>query len=276
MIRHRRGDEFLLFTQNDHALFSGMLAERIGNASFAPLSPLGPSVQGIALHDSGWLGIDDIPSLDGEGLPMHFLHTPAELSMSAWSASVDRAAVVHPWCGLLVSQHVLRLSALPHDAAGAGGTPIDPHLVFAINKFQHRQIEIQEQLRSQLGLRNDLPLTLGLANAGADSDEDQLLTAACWLRATDSLSLDVLCDRALSDTIDYIFPRIGTAPVQLTIGRPAPFVLTVAPWPFDRDRIVAEIPFRRVPAGEFASLDEFRKIYATTLIEKQAVEIFAG
>ena len=37
-----------------------------------------------------------------------------------------------------------------------------------MNKFQHREIERQEKLRRKLGLRTDVPLTLGVAKAGID------------------------------------------------------------------------------------------------------------
>jgi hypothetical protein len=276
MIRHRRGDDFLLFTQNDHALFAGVLAEHVGNGGFSPLSPLGPTVQGIARHDSGWPLYDDNPVLDRDGLPMHVLHATLDISTHAWSESVDRAAAFHPWSGLLVSQHVLRLSSLPHEGDGEQGKRIDPRVVFAINKFQHRQIEIQETLRARLGLRTDLPLTLGLAQPGANVDEDQLLVAACWLRALDSMSLDILCDRALFDAIDYVFPQAGAAPVRFAVGRPSPFVLTLSPWPFDQEKIVADMPFRSVPAREFSLLSEFRETYAAASPQKLAVQIIPG
>jgi hypothetical protein len=118
-----------------------------------------------------------------------------------------------------------------------------------------------------------LPLTLGLARSGVNEDEDQLLAAACWLRAMDSLSLEILCDRALFESIDYIFPRPGGQPVQLAVGHPAPFVLTLTPWPFDQEEIAAEVPFRRVPAREFSSVDEYRSLYNAAMPEKLTVQI---
>lgn len=273
MIRHRSGDDFLLFTQNDHALFAGTLAERVGNDRFAPPAPSEPTVQAIAMHDSGWPLHDDAPVLDRHGWPMHVLQTTLEIAVQVWSASVERSSAHHPWSGLLVSQHVLRLSALPHEGSGRDGRPAETRVIFELNKFQHRQIEIQEALRKSLGLRTDIPLRLGLAQPGTNADEDLLLVAAGWMRVLDSISLDICCDRPLFDAIDYIFPRAGVQPVRLTVGHPARFSLTLDPWPFDAREILSEIPFRRVPARAFTSLQEFRELYAAARIEKTVVRI---
>lgn len=273
MIRHRSGNDFLLITQNDHALFAGLLAEHVGNSRFAPPAPAAPTVQGIAMHDSGWPLHDDAPVLDQFGWPMHVLETTLDIATKVWSASVERAAATHPWSGLLVSQHVLRLSALPHEGSGRDGKPADARVVFELNKFQHRQIEIQESLRSSLGLRTDIALRLGLAQPGVNEDEDLLLVAAAWMRLLDGLSLDICCDRPLFDAIDYIYPKPGAPPVRFSLGHLVQFSLTLEPWPFDLREIVAEIPFRRVPARAYASLSEFRELYAAARIEKTTLMI---
>ncbi|HSU66058.1 MAG TPA: DUF3891 family protein, partial [Tepidisphaeraceae bacterium] len=108
MIRHRREDEFLLFTQHDHALLAGRLAEHISGALIARPSP--ETIQGIALHDCGWPLHDDEPTINPRGLPLHVFETPPEISTVVWSASARRAANKDPYSGLLVSLHVLNLS----------------------------------------------------------------------------------------------------------------------------------------------------------------------
>ena len=261
MIRHRIGNEFLLIAQNDHAVFSGALAAHLGNERFAPPSPFLPTVQGIALHDSGWPLHDEAPTLDERGLPLHVLNTPIDIAAMVFNASVDRAIAVHPWSGLLVSQHVLRLSSLPHRGIG------EAQVLFAINKFQHRQIEIQESLRAGLGMRTDLPLTLGLARPGIDEQEDEFLVAAGWMRAMDTISLQLCCDTPMFDSIDQIFSRPGSPAVTLRITMPEPFVLMVDPWPFDVGEIQTQMPYRRVSAEPFASVEAFREAYAAAAVE---------
>src|SRR4051794_21366437 len=112
MIRHRRGDEFLLITQHDHAQLSGKLATHLGNETFSPPSPYRESVDGIALHDCGWPLHDDNPTLSAQGQPLHVLESPMSVATRVWSESARRAAEVDPYTGLLVSLHVLALSAV--------------------------------------------------------------------------------------------------------------------------------------------------------------------
>src|SRR5258708_5908727 len=119
MIRHRQGPDFLLITQNDHAIASGLLAQQIGNELFAPPSPFGPVITAISMHDSGWPLHDEAPTVDPHGFPLHVLESPPQLTTRVWSESTVRAAAVNEYAGLLVSLHGLRLSAL----AGSRGRP---------------------------------------------------------------------------------------------------------------------------------------------------------
>ena len=81
MIRHRRGDEFLLVAQHDHALLSGKFAARLGNADFARPDPLRQTIDGIALHDCGWPLHDEQPTLNDKGLPLHVLESPMPVAI---------------------------------------------------------------------------------------------------------------------------------------------------------------------------------------------------
>ena len=77
---------------------------------------------------------------------------------------------------------------------------------FENNKFQHRQIEIQEEVRGKLGMRTDIPLTLGLAGSGFDLREDQLHFDFRWLQALDQISLGICCTHAVQPCGDSSFP----------------------------------------------------------------------
>src|SRR5206468_2748540 len=154
----------------------GRFAERIGNERFAAPSPYRETVDGVALHDCGWPSHDEEPTLNHKGLPLHVLETPIRLAVRVWSASARRAAEKNDYTALLVSLHVMALSAIaqtrdptPHERFR------DARELFELNKFQHREAEVQEQLRRRLGLRTDLPLHQGLAKPGIDPDEDLLL-----------------------------------------------------------------------------------------------------
>lgn len=260
MIRHRLGDEFVLITQHDHAQLSGRLATHVGNALFAPPTPYQETVDGIALHDTGWPLHDERPTLNPQGHPLHVLESPMSVAIPVWSESVRRASAHNEYSGLLVSLHVLALSALAQSRDQAMHERFrDQRDLFELNKFQHRQIEIQQDLRRALGLRTDIPLHLGRATPGSGVREDLLLFGYHLLKAMDAMSLDACSGGDLFQTIEEVYPRPGARPVTLRFRHPRPFELTVDPWPFDQPALALDIPCRQVPAQRYESDAEFQR-----------------
>lgn len=265
MIRHRHADEFWLFTQHDHALLSGRLAEEISGRVIARPSP--QTIQGIALHDCGWPLHDDAPTLNPAGEPLHVFETPPRISTRVWSASASRAANKDPYSGLLVSLHVLHLALMSQAAHRS------PAEVFELNKFQHGQIELQEQLRPQVGLRIDRPLTHGLAAHGTSPEEDALLFDFRLLRAMDALSLALLCSEPMSITLDGLQVRSGGEEAKIALSRPAEFTVALDPWPFETDALEFPVPYHRVPARRYASDAEFREVFRQAPKSTQLVRV---
>jgi hypothetical protein len=259
MIRHPHGSKWLLFTQHDHALLSGRLAEQIDGNVIARPSP--QANQGIALHDCGWPLHDDNPTLNSRGEPLHVFETPVAIATQVWTASAKRAAEKDPYAGLLVSLHVLHLSAF---AASNHRTPVES---FEINKFQHQQIELQEQLRPKLGLRIDRPLKFGLAKPGTGPEEDRLLFDYHLLRAMDRLSLTLLCAEDLFPSLDEVYPRPGGAPIHIDVERLDEFSLRLRPWPFAAMRLSFSLNARRINAHPFSETEEFRRTYRNAPVE---------
>jgi hypothetical protein len=262
MIRHRRGDEFLLVAQHDHAVLSGTFASHVGNESFARPDPFRHTVDGVALHDCGWPLHDARPTLNDKGLPLHVLESPMPLAIRVWSESARRAAEKDPYTGLLVSLHVMALSfiAQTHDP-----TPHerfrDARDLFDLNKFQHRQAELQEDLRRRCGLRTDVPLKQGLAKFGVDPQEDRLLFNYNLLKTCDRLSLDLCCSEPLFETIEDVYPHSGSPPLTIRLRHVGESELTVRPWPFDVDKLECDVPCRRVPAKPFGSAEQFQEVF---------------
>jgi hypothetical protein len=259
MIRHRHGNEFFLFEQNDHALLSGQIANEIHGGLLA--EPTQQTIDGISLHDCGWPLHDRQPTLNSKGEPLHVFETPPIISTRVWSASSQGATDTHPYSGLLVSLHGLHLSLMSQASHQS------PHDVFELNKFQHAQIELQERLRPMVGLRIDEPLTHGLAPPGTSQEEDDLLFDFRLLRAMDTLSLALLCSEDLSIKVTALRPRFGNTPMDFRVERPAPFTVRLTPWPFDRDRLEFPVPFRRLRGERFASEEQFRHDYHEAPIE---------
>jgi hypothetical protein len=269
MIRRNAGNDFLLITQHDHALFSGELARRFGNAAFAAPAPFAETVAAVAHHDCGWPLHDDRPTLSKEGLPLHVFEVPGKVAVEVWSASVSRALGLGDWQGLLVSLHVLNLSAF---AMSHWSEPSRAD-VFEMNKFQHRQIEVQEGLRRTLGLRTDVPLQLGLAAPGASAADDQLSFDFRVLTLLDRISLSLCCGKLLFPVVDDVMGRPGEGPVEMKLAMGDDATMTVDPWPFDRGEIVAEVPARRVRAGAFGGVEEFREAYAGARVESMKLVV---
>lgn len=277
MIRHTRGDAFLLITQHDHALLSGKFAERIGNAMFAPPSPFEEAVAGVALHDSGWpVHDDDGPTLNEKGLPLHVLESPMAVATRVWEESVRRASERSPYTGLLVSLHVTALSNfaqsqgwIPHERAK---TPAEH---FMLNKFQQKQFEIQEGLRRQLGMRTDLPLHNGLAEPGVDDAEDLLIFNYNLLKSMDRISLDLCCSEDLFPQIEDVYPRPGESPVTIKVRHAGPGAMELSPWPFGDERLSFEVPCRRVPAKTYAGAEAFHEVYRAAPVEPFRVTVAA-
>jgi len=274
MIRHQQGNEYYLFTQDDHARLSGSLAELFGNQRFAKPEPLRPVIDGIAMHDSGWPLHDREPTLDPSGIPLHVFDTPIPLAVRVWAESVRRAQDAHPYSGLLVSLHVFALSALAYQHyADPQQRQHSAKELFELNKFQQLQIETQETIRGMLGMRTDMPLQLGLAPRRSGAEEDLLRSNYQLLRAMDQVSLALLCSGRPFSTIEDLSPRPGADPVDFRVGYPSKWMVTIYPWPFSVEQIELKVPFRRVPAKVYVDVEAFRKTYAAAPQEAQVVRV---
>ncbi|HEY8666580.1 MAG TPA: DUF3891 family protein, partial [Tepidisphaeraceae bacterium] len=191
MIRRETADEFWLITQHDHALLAGEVARHVGNGRFRRPDRFDEVIQGISLHDSGWPLHDDEPTLNAMHLPLDVFETPREVGLQVWRASADRAQQANPYAGLLTSLHALSLSFYATGPSPFTNEKFDlstPQAKFAINKFQHHEVQRQEALRAELGLRNDLPRKFGLSEA-ADPRERELVFHFRLLQAMDKISL---------------------------------------------------------------------------------------
>jgi hypothetical protein len=269
MIRRDADSHFLLITQHDHALLAGQLARRLGNSEFAAPSPFEITAEGIAHHDCGWPLHDENPTLNKDGLPLHVFEVSAPIATQVWSASVARAMNLGDYQGLLVSLHVLGLSAI-NLAHLANASRADQ---FEINKFQHRQVEIQEDLRRRLGLSTDVPLKLGLAKLGTSAADDQLLFDFRLLTAMDRVSLSLCTGKLLFPRMEDVHPAPGRPPVPIEIGLADPATMTLRPWPFDQGEMTFEVPARRVQKEPFASVEEFQAAYRGATPEPLALTL---
>jgi len=197
-------------------------------------------------------------------LPLHVFEAPVSLATQVWSASVARAMNLGDYQGLLVSLHAFNLSAI-HLQHAKGLSRGD---LFEMNKFQHRQIEIQEDLRGRLGLSNEAPRRLGLAKIGASAADDRLLFNFRLLTAMDRISLSLCCGELLFPKMEDVSAGPGKTPMLIELSMPEAAVMEVGPWIFDQPEMEFEVPGRRVRRGRFESLEAFREAYADARVER--------
>jgi hypothetical protein len=267
MIRRTVDDRFFLIAQDDHAKLAGALARHWGNGRFCRPQPDASTIIATDEHDCGWPSHDLTPTLNNNGLPLDVFETPREMALRIWSASVDQTAGRDAYAQLLVSLHVLFLSVHVSIA-----DPIDR---FEVNKFQHRQVELQEQLRRQLELPTGMPLKLGLADDSADEQERWLSLNFRLLQALDLISLALCCTQPPFSTTRPVLDRPAGIPAPLTINRVDEQAVRVSPWPFDRAEFELEIPYRPVRAVKFDCEESFQREFAAAPIRKLSQRLMA-
>jgi hypothetical protein len=269
MIRREEHGDFLLITQHDHALLAGELAEAFGNGRFASPRPHASAIVGIAQHDCGWPLHDDEPTLSHEGKPLDVFETTPEIGLKVWTASAERASALDPYAGLMVSLHVLSLSVFATTRTGFIHEKWDLENAaekFAVTKFQHREIERQEKLRMQLGLRTDRPTHHKLPREAAQKKEDELTFNFRLLQAMDLVSLAACCTKPPSNQTQEVLEQPGGAALHLDLARAGSDVV-VTPWPFAVELIELKIPAARLAARSYENVEDFRAAYATAQSE---------
>ena len=282
MIRRRHGDDLWLVRQADHAAVAAALARHVGNGDFARPEPFGEWAEAVARHDDGWVARDDLTPgdpaggadvLNAAGGPRDFAESTPAVALAVWTRSADLAERAGDGVALLVGLHGLHLSADAVARASSGerrrGEAFDSADLptrFAVNRFQHAEVERHERLRASLGLRVDRPLRLGLAErlppgldgAAGDPAEQDLLFRFFLLRATDGLSLAACCEVPPAAKVAPVYPRPGAPGTTLRVERPTPSLVRVSPWPFDVRRVEVEVPYRAIPARRYAGADDYR------------------
>jgi hypothetical protein len=180
------------------------------------------------------------------------------------------------YVGLLVSLHVLRLSDLAvRHAADPERRSRSPRDLFDLTQFQQREIARQGRLRPKLGLRLDVPLTLGLAAPGIGEADDRLRFDSKLLQAMDTVSLMLCCSELLFPTVEGVLLRPGGMPATLQMTRQGDGPLVVEPWPFKTEHLQFDVPCRRLKAQPYADQSEFQAAYATAAQEMLPMQLRA-
>jgi Protein of unknown function (DUF3891) len=258
MIRRDAGESLLLIGQHDHSRICGEMAQRIGNALFSPPMPLEPVTLAIAEHDCGWGAQDQRPRLNQRHWPAHVFEADIAVAVQSWGSSVDQVSTRHPYAGLLVSLHAMALANRASLRQPEGPDEFSRQQAFHLRRFVHRQIELQESLRTDLGLRTDAPLRGGLAEQGRSPEEDMLRANYFLLEFLDQVSLNVCFDQPVFGRIETVYPRPGEGPISMRLGREPDGAARLDPWPFNARRLELSVPARRIKAIAYRDAEDLK------------------
>src|SRR3954471_10118548 len=113
MIVHPEAETLLLFTQPDHAHFSGELLT-LWRSDGLPDHPRRAEILFAGReHDNGWREADAAPRWNAEapggGLPHDFISMPRPERIEIWERGTARFAGSHPYAAQLITRHALTL-----------------------------------------------------------------------------------------------------------------------------------------------------------------------
>jgi hypothetical protein len=255
MIIQEQGDQLILIRQTDHAMLSGFFARALGNKLFSRPEPFESFCLAAAEHDNGWNEWELLPQIDSKTFtPYNFMSIPTEEHVALYQRGIERVVRVDRYAGLLVSMHCAGLydrtrATMP----GFSAKYVKSNESHIVTDFLQR-LRLQ-QLRLKVDLRAD-PLMKLYA-------EDHPLQANLQrLEALDRLSL-YFCMAPLDGyTIDTVPVNGNGSEADWDLQPVENNLVTLKPYPFQKDPLDISILARRVPKRPYADEHEFHKILA--------------
>jgi len=255
MIIQEQGDQFILIRQTDHAMLSGFFARALGNKVFSRPEPFESFCLAATEHDNGWNESELLPQIDPKTFtPYNFMSIPTEEHIALYQRGIERVVRVDHYAGLLVSMHCAGLydrtrATMP----GFSAKYVRSNETHLVTDFLQR-LRLQ-QLRLKVDLRAD-PLLK------AYSDDHSLQANLQRLEALDRLSLYFCLAPLDGYTIDTVPVNGNSSEADWDLQPGENNVVTLKPYPFQKDPLDISILARRVPKRPYADEHEFQKILA--------------
>ena len=255
MIIQEQSDQLILIRQTDHAMLSGFLARALGNKNFSRPEPFESFCLAAAEHDNGWNEWELIPQLDLKTFtPYNFMSIPTEEHIALYQRGIERVVRADRYAGLLVSMHCAGLydrtrATMPGFSAKYVKSSEAP----LVSDFLQR-LRLQ-QLRLKVDLRAD-PIFKDYA------DEAKLQANLQRLEALDRLSLYFCLAPLDGSTIDAVPTNGSGGEADWDLQPAGNSLVTLKPYPFQKDPLHISILARRVPKRAYADETEFHKILA--------------
>jgi hypothetical protein len=266
MLRIETPDSWILIRHQDHARLAGAFARHWKNENFLPPEPFVSVERAVRCHDDSWSVPDATPSLTPEGRPSAFSENLVgtydafeEIDLEAYlgvrGAATEEAARTDPYAAILISMHTVNLLTEQADLSG-----LDPDSLALHGAFIRGQRDRQKELA--LLAAKDPSYVPALSAENLDR-------AFRFLQACDSLSLFVCVAYSKEGQLRHKHPRVDGSETAIKYIPDGPNRYRLSPSPFDAAEIDFKIPARVIRQKEFASLEEFRDLYA----KAEAIEV---
>lgn len=259
MLRIEEPAHWLLVTHPDHARLAGEFARAWGNDEFVPPQPLADVLVAVARHDDAWLERDAQPFLAKNGRPAAFsselvgtYNAFEDIQLADYlrvrGQATEAVAAENRYAAILVSMHTLNLLTEQADLARLSAEDLALHRTFV-----DQQRARQRALLAHVSSRGLLSPSSLLA---------QLDRAFRFLQACDSLSLVACVRYARPIALRHAHPQRDGASTLLDCHPLGQDTYRVYPYPFARDELSFQVPFRRVPKTVYPSEAALRAAYA--------------
>jgi hypothetical protein len=245
MVVRELDERWVLIRQFDHAQHAGQLAEAWSQGPFGPLHP--GLIAAARLHDIGWRGWDERPTVDPEtGGPANFPRVADTHHSGFYEAGIREVAEHDPYAGYLVSLHA---SGIYGGRFGWSGLEqvAWPSIGEAGQRFLGGQVDYRR----------------GLLPAVQDRYPEVAEFATTWnhymlLQTFDYLSLQC-CLGVASEGCAPV--PLGSQPGRLRVRRRSPWEIELDPFPFPGNRLEVPVPYRTL-TGRFEGQDDLGEALA--------------
>jgi len=252
MIIQEQGDHLILIRQTDHAMLSGFFARALGNRVFSRPEPFESFCLAAAEHDNGWNEWELLPQIDPRTFtPYNFMSIPTEEHIALYQRGIERVVRVDHYAGLLVSMHCAGLydrtrATMPGFSAKYVKSNESPLVTDFLQRLRLQQLRLKVDLRADPILK-------------AYSDDHTLQANLQRLEALDRLSLYFCLAPLDGYTIDTVPVNGNGSEADWDLQPGENNLVTLKPYPFQKDPLDISILARRVPKRPYADEHEFQK-----------------
>jgi hypothetical protein len=242
VIVKREAEGWTLIRQMDHAAHCGEISRAWRSGPFGEGAVSSSLEYAAATHDLGWVEVDGLPEIDGEGRPRNFTTFEEARHAAFYSAAVQTIAKTDKHAAYLVSLHATGLYS--RRFAWMGFRAMDWK---SIGDEGRALLSRERAFRAEL-LRSLEPV---------DVEFDAAWRAYMLLEAFDYLSL--LTCFGLDSTACGPVPTVPGQFEQLTVTRVGPWEVALDPFPFAGDRLELDIVYAHIRADRFKSDHDLRR-----------------